>query len=171
MRVRNGEEYQALRALSEFFPVQTSYVIQQHHLVGLGRKFINIDGVIRVPETNLIVFVEIDEQQHKDATLYSIPEELSRMEDATAGMRYAGSHAHILWIRFNPNTYTVNGVRTNESISHRVDAIKEFIDEFSPSADEMTIVYAFYDVEDDEATIIHNDEFFEELRDCVQTIF
>jgi hypothetical protein len=169
-RVRNGEEYQTLSLFAASFDVERSFKINKQHLTGTGRRFINIDGAIHLPERNLVVFIEVDEQQHKDCTLYSIQEELNRMEDATEGMRHAGSSAHILWIRFNPNTYTVDGTRYNEPLASRVDKTKEFITSFQPVANEMNIVYAFYDMSGGKAIVTQIESFYTDFVDVTRVI-
>lgn len=179
-RVRNGQEHQLLRALSAHFEVQQPYAIRKEFLSHCRRKFIHVDAAISIPERELLVLIECDEQQHKDQTLYSVHDELTRMQDATQGIRAAGIDAHVLWIRFNPDTYTVDSAggcssRMNDAMEARVTRLIEFISEFVPADNitdqDMTVAYFYYDVLDGVTAVTQDPEYFEELRACAVSVF
>jgi hypothetical protein len=183
-RVRNGQEYQFLRALGEHFEVQQPYAIGKELLAHCRRKFIHVDAAISFPERDLLVLIECDEQQHKDSTIYRIRDELTRMQDATQGVRTAGENGHVLWIRFNPDTYTVTNEatgeerRANDTMEQRVTRIMEFIEEFeaadNDTNEDMTIAYMFYDsihVDGKSvATVIRHADYFEEFKPLTLTL-
>lgn len=178
-RVRNGQEFQFLRALKDHFDVQQPYAIRQEHLTHCRRKFIHVDAAIALPERDLLVLIECDEQQHKDTSIYDVRQELVRMQDATQGIRASGETAHVLWIRFNPDTYTVTTTageqgRQNDALTTRIARVVEFIQEFVPvdndSEQDMTVAYMYYDVTDGVATVTQHEEYFDELKQCTITL-
>jgi hypothetical protein len=178
-RVRNGKEHQLLTALHQHFQVEQPFAIRKELLGHCRRKFIHVDAGIRFPESDLLVLIECDEQQHKDPTVYNLPHELTRMQDATQGIRASGETAHVLWIRFNPDTYTVTTAsgevqRDNDAMEKRVQALVEFIEEFVPADnvtdEDMTIAYMYYDVVDRTAMVTLHNEYFDELKPCTMTV-
>ena len=178
-RVRNGKEHQVVNGLKQHFDVQQPYAIRQAHLTHCRRKFIHVDAAIALPERDLLVLIECDEQQHKDPTIYNVCDELTRVQDATHGIRVSGETAHVLWIRFNPDTYTVTSAsgevqRQNDTLEKRVQCVVEFIEEFVPADNEseqdMTIAYMYYDVVNGSATVTQHEEYFDELKPCTMTV-
>lgn len=181
-RVRNGQEHHFLRALGEHFHVVQPYAIRRELLTHCGRKFIHVDAAIALPARELLVLIECDEQQHKDGSLYSVEDELSRMQDATLGIRASGENAHILWIRFNPDTYTVveagagKEIRKNDAMDERVARLIEFIGEFMPADNDtdedmdMSIAYMYYDMVNGTAAVTQHAAFYAELRACTVTV-
>src|SRR3989344_8708355 len=90
------------------------------------KKFARVDGVIYLG--NLTVIVECDENQHK---FYndSVSCEVARMNDVNTAILCGGNGADlkILWLRVNPDGFTVDGVRRkgkkSEKFARVVDAI------------------------------------------------
>lgn len=188
-RVRCGKEYQFIHSLTETLagrctvhqPYALNKELLRHHC---NRKFIHVDAGFFFEERELLVLVECDEQQHKDETVYKVNDELARMQDATHAIRTSGNEAHVLWVRFNPDTYIVVSAdgeerRFNDDMADRIKTVVEFIEDFVPSDNDsdqdMSIVYMYYDCimvnGAPVARVTRHEEYFDELKSCVMTTF
>ena len=123
-----------------------------------------------------VVIVEVDQYQHRDQR-YSQTCERRRLLDVVMAFqinpRLAG--ARILWIRYNPDTYKVNGKRVTKLLTKREEQLTEVIKDMALPADGrlLTLVYMFYDSVTDPTTgksqacvLLDDDEVPQMLRDC-----
>lgn len=87
-----------------------------------------IDAVFATPRA--MVLLECDEKQHKDETRYNVGREVARMK--CAGLAVAGKYPDlpILWVRFNPNGYRVNGKRVTAALESRLSQLHAFLDSY-----------------------------------------
>lgn len=148
--VRNGQQLAMVDKFAAFFPdAHDEFTITC--IPGAVKPYLRVDAaLLRVD--HVTVLLDIDEKQHRDVSKYSVSTELERMKDGIDGLR-AATHAEmsVFWLRFNPDTYTINGIRINSTIDERVaagcDAIKRFVDTCSPR--QIQIGYVGFDAEDD----------------------
>ena len=107
------------------------------------KKFARLDFLIERPDKRVIL--EIDERQHKDVG-YEIKCDLSRMTYVMAAIACTDNVRPTLWIRFNPNGYSVDGypVRTRKKAKYAklLSVIKD-----TKPLDGTQVIYMYYDTE------------------------
>jgi len=130
-------------------------------------KYCNIDFVLMTD--NYLVAVECDEMQHK---VYPVSCEVRRMNDAYTSILTSGNssgNGGVHWIRYNPDSFKVNGVRQHYSTKDRLNKLKETISSLqkNPPNQSFTITYLFYDTTDGTPSVISDSDFPEEFKDVV----
>jgi hypothetical protein len=101
-----------------------------------------------------LVFLEVDEGQHR----YGYGEagcDMKRMSKVMESLALSGFDGNVLWLRYNPDTFEVDGVtqdarrmseyakdRREEWLIHRLQQISQ-----DPETEKMAIEYAYYDVD------------------------
>jgi len=123
-------------------------------LTSCKETFLRVDFVT-ILKNNLIAMIENDENQHIDNPQSC---EISRMFKAVEALRLGGNTSPVVWIRFNPDGFSINGIRQKGElkvpIDERVDKLinvlkeleNEVIDENTPM---IRIKYLYYDIDDD----------------------
>ena len=112
------------------------------------KKFARVDGVIYLG--NLTVIVECDEHQHK---FYndSVSCEVARMNNVNTALLCSGNGADlkILWLRVNPDGFTVDGVRRKVKQSEKFARVVDVIGRYQKDGFEgqVGVIYMFYDME------------------------
>jgi len=132
-----------------------------------NRKSSRIDAVFEFPGRNLRVLLEVDETQHDG---YPIACDVRRMNDTGSAIRLAGTDANLLWVRFNPDAYSVDGERVRTPWVDRVAALGNILTAFQPSKS-MEIMYMYYDTVDGVPAICSNVEYDLTIAGCVTCIF
>ena len=123
------------------------------------KKYAYVDFVVRPKRGGKLVFLEIDENEHK-FTDYPVLCDTTRMWNVCASDKLALSgEKNVLWLRVNPNTRFAIGdrvVATADSLSNtaRCDAVCALLDtlEGRPDDPPMAVAYAFYQLKADGAT-------------------
>ena len=88
------------------------------------------------------VLLERDQRQHKDESIHC---EVSRMVDKVpAAIRATGNDRPLLWLRFNPDSYTVDGRKKRTPMVERYKCLADIISNYVPSAP-LEICYLYYD--------------------------
>src|SRR3989344_4411435 len=124
------------------------------------KKFARVDGVIYLG--NLTVIVECDENQHK---FYndSVSCEVARMYDSTTAILCSGNGADlkILWLRVNPDGFTVDGVRRKVKQSEKFARVVDVIGRYQKDGFEgqVGVIYMFYDTEGGVPSITRDDAY------------
>jgi hypothetical protein len=140
-RVRNGRE---CRVLTYLKAVGINGAIEEGVRIDCDgepdRPYIRVDAMIT--RGDLTVLFEVDEGQHKDTTKYTVNNELARMEAGTRAVSQISPH--VLWVRFNPDVFTVNNVRGEVPLEARVQQAADLINSYVPTED-VAVVYMFYD--------------------------
>ena len=112
------------------------------------KKFARVDGVIYFG--NLTVIVECDENQHK---FYndSVSCEVARMNNVNTAILCSGNGADlkILWLRVNPDGFTVDGVRRKVKQSEKFARVVDVIGRYQKDGfqGQVGVIYMFYDTE------------------------
>ena len=124
------------------------------------KKFARVDGVIYLG--NLTVIVECDENQHK---FYndSVSCEVARMNDVNTAILCGGNGADlkILWLRVNPDGFTVDGVRRKVKKSEKFARVVDAIGRYQKDGFEgqVGVIYMFYDTEGGVPSITRDDAY------------
>lgn len=101
--------------------------------------------------------VECDEDQHKFSN-YSVGCELRRTSDILASLRTAGCTDKVVLVRFNPDAYTVDGVKQKLPRKERYRRLEQLLRTHEPVAD-FEAVYMYYDTHDGQLDIMDDPEF------------
>tara|TARA_Y100000591_G_scaffold273055_1_gene248831 strand:+ start:211 stop:747 length:537 start_codon:yes stop_codon:yes gene_type:complete len=126
-------------------------------------KRARIDFVI--PRPWGCILLEVDEDQHKFYN-YEVSCEVKRMMDVVTSIR-TESDSKILFIRYNPDPFSIDGKKQKVSREERETKLLELIQMYNPHID-VAIQYLFYDLEDNLPTFYYNFDF-KPMRDLVQT--
>lgn len=114
-------------------------------LTSSAKRFARLDFVLELPRKRVVI--EVDENQHKSCE-YDIKCELSRMSYVMAAIACAQNVRNTLWIRFNPNAYTVDGVTVHVRKKQRYAQLLQVLDTYVPCRP-MEVLYMYYDTADD----------------------
>src|SRR3989344_3157739 len=124
------------------------------------KKFARVDGVIYFG--NLTVIVECDEDQHK---FYndSVSCEVARMNNVNTAILCSGNGADlkILWLRVNPDGFTVDGVRRKVKQSEKFARVVDVIGRYQKDGfqGQVGVIYMFYDTECGVPSITRDDAY------------
>ena len=131
-----------------------------------------IDAVLEYPGRDLRVLLEVDETQHKCDKNYGIACDVRRMNDTGLAIRLAGTEATLLWVRFNPDAYCVDGELVRKPCVERAAALATLIRTFVPrERGSMEIVYMYYDTVAGKPAICSNAEYDQGIAAGVSCIF
>lgn len=130
------------------------------------KSYARIDFCFPTKRTDVRFLLELDERQHK--YMYPVADETQRMLLSTTSLRVSGEQRPIVWIRYNPNNFYVDGTKIELSKDDREIALLDFIQTFVPKR-ETSLVYMYYDC-DDYATplVTYDDDFAIECRDWLE---
>src|SRR3989338_8681352 len=107
------------------------------------KKFARLD--FTVEKANVIIIISVDEYQHN---AYLLSCEQRRISSVCAAIRTANDFRPIVWVRYNPHTFRINGNIT--SVCGREQALVEYIRSVCARADgghsyaPLSLVYMFY---------------------------
>lgn len=108
-----------------------------------GQAFARIDFVVQRPEENTVFLIEVDEFAHS-AEAYQLSCECRRMTDATTSLMMTQPLVeHWVWIRFNPDPFTIDNVKQKVKLQTRLQALSNFIHSYKPKL-QMEIKYMYY---------------------------
>ena len=119
---------------------------------GDEKKFANVDFVVCPKKGGMLVFLEVDEGEHKFSS-YTVLCDTTRMWNVCESIVLDGSgDKHVLWVRLNPDTRFAIGNDTHSPSNEvRCNAVCALLDtlEGTPHDPPMRIVYACYQLEAD----------------------
>lgn len=107
-----------------------------------------------------IFFLETDEYQHRWRSQLC---ETRRMYTAFQSVALEQNKLPIVFIRYNPDNFTVNDVKIKLTSEQRLEQVYDFIKNFKPTQT-LSIKYFFYDTFDDELDILGDPEYLECLK-------
>jgi len=116
---------------------------------------------------NVFFCIENDEHSHEGNP---IVDEVNRMIKATEVLQRNGQTLPIVWIRFNPDVYYIDGVKQTTSNTERFDKVIELMDHMIKHQNElkpMNIIYLFYDQTDYEPNILYDKEYPEHIKENI----
>jgi len=146
----------------------------QHHIdfkcIGADREgdrcYIDFLVNVRDAEGKIIgiVFLEVDEDQH---SWYEVSCELRRMTDTQRSLVLEGNTLPIMFIRYNPHGYKVDGVvRKNMWKKHREERLVEFIRTLT-FTQPFGVTYMYYDTVEGKPAIFSDPAFEEAFKPLV----
>ena len=106
---------------------------------------------------------ETDEVQHKG---YPVACEVRRMTDVVAAIRCSGDTRKILWVRFNPDAFFVDGRRCKVLRKDKMVRLVEFLRTSKPIKD-VEIAYLFYDTTNGKPEIFAHKDYDESVKKLV----
>lgn len=103
------------------------------------------------------LFLEVDEHQHE---WYPQSCETARMANVTSSLWVGGNTAPIVWLRYNPHGFSVDGVTRRTSSKKRLDTLGKYIKSLSfDGAPDVRVVYMFYDTAAGRPVIFDDPEY------------
>jgi hypothetical protein len=116
------------------------------------KKYGYVDFVVCPKKGGVLVFLEVDEHEHKCAN-YTVLCDTTRMSNICESVKLDGSgEKNVLWLRLNPDTrFTIGNDTHAPSNTARCDAACRLIDSLEGTPDDppMRIAYACYQMEAD----------------------
>jgi hypothetical protein len=115
-----------------------------------------------------LAYPECDEFQHKDRISSC---EWARMTQLKAAAVVSGELRPLVFYRWNPDAFKVDGVTTRVSIEERSEALRWMLENYVPEHD-MEVIFMFCDCEtnaegDVFPCVVRDPAFPEALRMCV----
>jgi KRAB domain-containing zinc finger protein len=137
------------------------------------KKYARIDFLIDI--NGCIVMLEVDEDQHRFG-YGSISCDLRRMAQIQESLTIEGNSIPIVFLRYNPNTFTVDDMIMKISKKDRertlVQLLKNPFHLIWRKKKPIIIQYMFYDIKDGNAEILNDPEYNDVLRlNCVPSIY
>ena len=128
----------------------------------VGQKFARIDFVYQRLADGAVFLIEMDEYSHSSEG-YLLSCECRRMMDATTSLLMAQNkplqqhqkQQTITWVRFNPDQFSVGGVKCRVPVKDRYTRLLTFLRTHRPSQ-VLEIVYFYYSCDDDNSPSILN---------------
>ena len=113
------------------------------------------------------VIIEVDESQHSGNSQSC---ETTRMNNVVTSWLLEGSDTPVVWIRYNPHAYKING---NKQITTQEDRHKQLLD-FLDTLDfvdqpQVRVYYMFYDTQDGKPCVLDDPEYQETVKYWVVT--
>lgn len=122
-----------------------------------------------IVQDTCVILLEVDEQQHE---WYGIECEVSRMTKIYAAFAIEGNTLPVLFIRYNPHAFRVDGELRKVRTSNRLGQLVQFIKK-PPCCDGLTVLYMFYDCMNVDGSLslnIWKDAAYNtEVRSCCRT--
>ena len=111
----------------------------------ISRRFARIDFIIQM--SGVVFALEVDEHAHFDPD-YDC--DLRRMFDVYSSLLESIKGKPMVWIRYNPDKFTKDGIKQDIPRKKRMEKILMFMTKFQSSGKPMEIVYMFYSVDENE---------------------
>lgn len=97
--------------------------------------------------------LELDEYQHKTKYwYYAVEADVERMKNVIKATTISETKGSLVWIRFNPDSYTIDGEKSKEKIigyTDRKKKLMEILENYVPTC-ENEIIYMYYNVRSDQ---------------------
>jgi len=138
-----------------------------------GTQSARIDFYIDI-HLKCIIFLEVDEKQHKYG--YAIGCDMARMSHVLTALRLEGNTLPILFVRYNPHAYRLDGHLQRTLKKDREAQLVQFLTTYKPlTSGSIDIAYMFYDSETLEdgsvsPTLTHNDEYNTTMKQCIRHV-
>jgi hypothetical protein len=138
------EELAVAKALDEAqIPYQREVRINYNCFSSGSKRWAMLDFVIELPDKRVIG--EVDENQHNSVG-YNIQCDLARMTHVMAAIACEDNTRPTLWIRFNPNAFSVDGERVRITKKKKLSTLVEMIKNHSMTK-HTEIMYMYYDAD------------------------
>jgi hypothetical protein len=104
----------------------------------LGRTFASIDFMLII--NGVVIFLEVDERQHEH---YGVDCDVKRMADVFGSLLLEGNELPIVFIRYNPHGFKVEGKTRRTTKKQRHDKLLETI-KLASQSKKKAVFYLFY---------------------------
>ena len=125
-----------------------------------------IDYLITIKDrtgTGGIIFLEVDEHQHE---WYEITCEIRRMTDVYHTLILEGNTLPILFVRYNPNSYSINSVKQSTPKRERESTLLELLNNVNFERP-FAIQYMYYDTLENKPEIFTHPDYTESFKQLV----
>ena len=160
-RQKKTENWVAKKLQEAKFAVLEREVTIEFKCLDSPGKSARIDHPLHFEEH--ISLTETDEHQHQG---YPVSCEVRRMMDVVAALRCSGDTRKILWVRFNPDAFSVDGARKRVSRKDKMARLVEFLRNYKPTQP-VEIAYLFYDTTNGKPEIFNDTDFPSEVKEMV----
>lgn len=109
----------------------------------------------------ILFLLEVDEYQHDT---YSQACETVRMYNVFESLTLGGNLLPIVFIRYNPDKFTIDDDEIKIYKSDRMEQVYDFITNYSFNGKKYAIKYFFYDLVDDNLAILDDPEYNDEVK-------
>jgi len=109
------------------------------------------------------VVVEVDEHQHKE---YPQICETSRMNNIVSAWCLGGNSMPVVFIRYNPHAFKVDGTTKRTTIGERHKKLTEILNHIKTMepVKEVQVYYMFYDTEEGVPTVMADPDYYDEVK-------
>jgi hypothetical protein len=133
-----------------------------------NKTYCKIDFVYNTEKA--LFYIENDEYQHKS---HDVSEEIQRMIDVKEYLDFNNIETPLVWIRYNPNSFKINGRNTYIDETIKLNKIIKLITDISLTEkplEPMTIYYCYYDIKKDILEILNSESYPDKLKSIVYNI-
>jgi hypothetical protein len=120
--------------------------------------------------TPAFAIVECDEFGHTYG--YPVRCELTRMLQVHESLMKSGETRPVVFIRWNPDPFTVDGVTRKTTLIERDAALLKLLEDMQDGSviftEPLNIVYMFYDTSNNVPEICDDPDYFDEMKGCVR---
>ena len=163
MQRQKRRENKVITYLQQFWSVEREVNVAFNCFATDG-KFARLDGVLHFPERGLTVILEVDEDQHVH---YMVACDARRMMDVTTALMCSTTATpHLLWVRFNPDAFAIDGVKQRVKLADKLQALHHLIATYQPTMP-VAVCYLFYDMLDGEPVVCADADYDASLRELL----
>jgi len=111
------------------------------------------------------VIIEVDEQQHSHISQNC---ETTRMNNVVTSWLLEGSDTPVVWIRYNPHAFKVDGVTTRTSQESRQKSLIDLLNSLEfDNQPQVRVYYMFYDTQNGKPRVLDDPEYHESVKSWV----
>jgi hypothetical protein len=111
------------------------------------------------------VIIEVDEQQHSHISQSC---ETTRMNNVVTSWLLEGSDTPVVWIRYNPHAFKVDGVTTRTLQESRQKSLIELLNSLEfDNQPQVRVYYMFYDTQNGKPCVLDDPEYHESVKSWV----
>jgi len=113
------------------------------------------------------IILEVDEEQHSHISQAC---ETARMNNVVTSWILEGNSTPVVWIRYNPHAYRIDGVLAKMPTKERHRKLVEFINQISFEGEpDVRIYYLFYDIDGGIPVVLSDPDFHPTVKTWVVT--
>ena len=120
-----------------------------------------------------VVFLEVDEDQHRSLN-YSVSCEVARMARVVESLACGGNTLPVLFVRYNPDGFKVDGVTKRTWKRHRESTLITYLKSLENAKDDVApfaVQYMFYDVAGGLPVVFDDPEYSDIMKEfCLDVI-
>lgn len=157
---RKRKENQVYDFLKSKFSVLTQHRVD-FKCINYDENYCYIDFLLI--HNSIVFFIEVDEYQHKH---YEVVCEVKRMLNVLQSLHVDGNTLPIVFIRYNPDSYYVDGGKQLVTDNTRLEQLCDFIESFKPER-RQSIKYMYYNETDGQTDIVLHPDYIDDVKQFV----